>query len=336
MPLILVLDGYRCTKRDASCKHEIHVVAAPSWWGVCKTIPYSVLTTLAFGLSNGGQETSILDIGALHAGQFFGEVSFLFDVYKSMSSMCFLPLSEFFHYFMIIWVSVLQKWWCLAEHLEGFIRLQTLVSLGFCSLVQFKIPWWPIVIEHILCALILWTSKSCFGNVERPSDRINKGSQHCCGNLGWDFGAQQVGLLPPLWPWCHWGPFKKCDLLKLSSSWKRRVWRGSWLYIHSNFPTKLCTTNHLCTAICLCVCVSYYQKWAREWTYSIAVPLCVSWWNKICFGFSHVCILIRSCGCVGLEKNRSTSSLKESTRSMRSHGNGNSSRFLCSLSSQNC
>jgi hypothetical protein len=39
---------------------------------------------------------------------------------------------------------------------------------------------------------------------------------------------------------------------------------------------------------------------------------------------------------VGLEKNRSTSSLKESTRSMRSHGNGNSSRFLCSLSSQNC
>jgi hypothetical protein len=157
---------------------------------------------------------------------------------------------------------------------RGFIRLQTLVSLGFCSLVQFKLSWWPIVIEHILCALILWTSKSCFGNVERPSDRINKGSQHCCGNLGWDFGAQQVGLLPPLWPWCHWGPFKKCDLLKPSSSSKRRVWRGSWLYIHSNFPTKLCSTNHLCIAICLCVCVSYYQKWAREWTYSIAVLSC--------------------------------------------------------------
>jgi hypothetical protein len=48
------------------------------------------------------EETSILDIGALHAGQFFGEASFLFDAYKSMSSMCFLPLSEFFHYFMII------------------------------------------------------------------------------------------------------------------------------------------------------------------------------------------------------------------------------------------
>lgn len=89
------------------------------WWGVCKTIPHSVLTTLAFGLLNGGQETSILDIGALHAGQFFGEVSFLFHVYKSMSSMCFLPLSEFFHYFMIIWVSVLRKWWRLAEHLGG-------------------------------------------------------------------------------------------------------------------------------------------------------------------------------------------------------------------------
>jgi hypothetical protein len=232
MPLILVLDGYRCTKKRCFLQAWNTCCGSSSWWGVCKTIPNSV-STLAFGLSNGGQETSILDIGALHAGQFFGEVSFLFDVYKSMSSMCFLPLSEFFHYFMIIWVSVLQKWWCLAEHLGGFIRLQTLVSLGFCSLVQFKLPWRPIVIEHILCALILWTSKSCFGNVERPFDRINKGSQHCCGNLGWDFGAQQVGLLPPLWPWCHWGPFKKCDLLKPSSSWKRQVWTGSWLYIYS-------------------------------------------------------------------------------------------------------
>ncbi|CAM6007652.1 unnamed protein product [Sphagnum balticum] len=51
---------------------------------VCKTIPNS-LSTLAFGLSNGGQETSILDIGALHAGQFFGEKGLLTESIRAAS-----------------------------------------------------------------------------------------------------------------------------------------------------------------------------------------------------------------------------------------------------------